>query len=177
VKLRLVPIVISLVVSSVLLFGGWFLYDSFAMENPLGRIVQEQPGVKDSNVSIGNGSVTIELTPEPEANIREIYNSIVQDGSSIINNRKVELVIRDSTTGELDRWWSEALFDVAQAMETSRYAAIPEALAAKKASYPGLSVDTEMDDKYVYIHMAADGHHKYKLLPRTSNRIGVWPNE
>lgn len=176
-KLRLLPIVTSVIVSSTLLFGGWFLYDSFAMENPLARIVQEQPGVEHSKVSIGNSSVTIELTPKPEANIREIVNTTVQKGNSIIGKRDVELVVKDSTTPELDRWWSDALFDVAEAMEGKRYAAIPAALEAKKTSFPGLQVETEMDDQYVYVHMTDGTHHKYKLLPRVANRIGVWPNE
>ncbi|MEF3301751.1 hypothetical protein [Paenibacillus sp. GYB003] len=176
-KLRLLPIVTSVIVSSAVLFGGWFLYDSLAMENPLSRIVQEQAGVDHSQISIGSSKVTIEITPKPDASLREIYKSITEQGGSIIGNREVELVVKDTSTPELDRWWSDALFDVAEAMESKRYAAIPMALEAKKAAFPGLQVTTEMDERYVYVHMTDGTNHKFKLLPRTSPKMGVWPNE
>ena len=176
-KLRLWPIVTSVIVSSVVLFGGWFLYDSLAMENPLSRIVQQQPGIEQSKIDIGSRVVTIELTPKPEANFREIYKSIVEQGSSIIGDREVELVVKDASTAELDRWWSDALFDVAEAMESRHYAAIPAALEAKKAAFPGLQVSTEMDERYVYVHMTDGTHDKFKLLPRKTQTMGVWPNE
>lgn len=176
-KLRLLPIITSVIVSSVVLFGGWFLYDSLAMENPLSKIVQEQPGIAQSQINIGGNKVTVELTPKPDANLREIYKSITEKGSSIIGNRDVELVVKDSSTPELDRWWSDALFDVAGAMENKQYAAIPAALNAKKASYPGLEVSTEMDDKNVYVHLTDGTHDKFMILPRIAPKMGVWPNE
>ncbi|RKN72431.1 hypothetical protein [Paenibacillus ginsengarvi] len=176
-KLRWLPIAASIIVSSVVLFGGWFLYDSLAMENPLSRIVQETPGVGPSQISVGSDKVTIELTPKQDASIREIYKSITEKGSSIIGKRDVELAIKDSSTPELDRWWSDALFDVAEAMEGKRYALIPAALDAKKSTYPGMQVSTEMDDKYVYVHMTDGTNDKYVLLPRTTPKMGVWPNE
>lgn len=176
-KLRLLPVAVSLVLSAAVLFGGWFLYDSLAMESPLTKIVQQQPGVEQSQVSMGNGTVTIELTPKPDANLREIYQSIATQGASIIGNRKVELVVHDSSTPELDQWWSTALFDVAQAMENRRYADIPAALDAKKVQLPGLAVSTEMDDQYVYVRLTDGTHVKNVLLPRQPQRMGVWPNE
>lgn len=176
-KLRFIPVMISVIVSSAVLFGGWFLYDSLAMENPLSRIVQEQPGVARSNIEIGGSKVKIEVTLGPDANVRELYKAIVEKGASIIGKRQVELAVTNTSTPEMDRWWSNALFDVAEAMDGRRYASIPGALEAKKATYPGLQVFTEMDDTYVYVHMTDGTHHQYKLLPRQAQRIGVWPNE
>lgn len=176
-KLRLWPVLTSVVLSSAVLFGGWFLYDSLAMENPLTKIVQEQPGLEQFKVNVGNNSVTVEITPKPDVNLREIYKSITEQGRSIIGDRTVELIVKDSSTPELERWWSGALFDVAEAMESKRYAAIPAALEAKKGAFPGLEVTTEMDETYVYIRMTDGTNHKYMLLPRKPQKLGVWPNE
>ena len=38
-KLRLLPVVLSVIISAGVLFGGWFAYTSFAMENPLSDII------------------------------------------------------------------------------------------------------------------------------------------
>jgi len=176
-NLRLLPIFISLVASSAILFGGWFLYDSFAMENPLDKTINEIPGVKQAKVSVNSGRVNVTVVPEAGANIREIYQSIVSKGGSVTEKRQVQLKIEDTASPELDRWWSNALFDVAQAMETKQYAEIPVALEKKKGNYPGLEVLAEMDDQYVYVHLTDGTHDKYVMLPRQPQRLGVWPNE
>ena len=44
-KIRLIPTVITVVLSASLLVGGWFIYRNVATVNPLERIVAEVPGV------------------------------------------------------------------------------------------------------------------------------------
>ena len=176
-KLRLWPILLSVVISSVVLFGGWFLYDSLAVQQPLDAIVRNVPGVESAETTVGDRTVLIRIKPKPDSNLREIYQTIVREGGETIGNREVKLEVVDTATPELNRWWSSALFDVAEAMETRRYSEIPAALEAKKGTYPGLSVDTEMDDKNVYVHLTDGSHEKYVILPRIPERLGLWPNE
>lgn len=176
-KLRLLPILSSIIVSSAVLFGGWFLYDSYAMESPLSEIVQQTNGVSQSDISIGSGKVSVRLTPKSDASLREIVKAIKEKGASIIGSREVEFVVSDTTTPELDRWWSSALFEVAEAMENKQYAAIPAALEARIGTLPGLNVQTEMDDQFVYVHLTDGAHDKFILLPRQAQKMGVWPNE
>lgn len=176
-KLRLWPVAISVVVSSVVLFGGWFLYDSLAMENPLASIASRQPGVERASVDITSDKVKVEVKLTPEANVRELYKGIMEQGSRMIGKRTVELAIANESSPELDRWWSEALFGVAEAMETGRYAGIPSVLEQSRANLDGLQVSAEMDETYVYVHLTDGQHHLYKQLPRKPVRIGVWPNE
>jgi hypothetical protein len=76
----------------------------------------------------------------------------------------------------MEKWWSSALFDVAQAMETKQYAQIPVTLQ-NRAGESSLKVSTEMDDKYVYITLADGEFSKYVMLSRTPAVMGVWPNE
>jgi hypothetical protein len=176
-KLRLLPIGISLIVSLTVLFGGWFLYDSYAMETPLNEIVKETPGIQDATVEVDRNKVTIHLTPASDANMREIYKSIVTRGASVIGSRSVELDIKNDSNAALDAWWSKALFHVAQAMQTKHYGDIPERLEDLKGSLEGLNVQTEMDDKYVYVTLRDQSKSLYLMLPLQSQKIGVWPNE
>ncbi|MFK7695740.1 heavy-metal-associated domain-containing protein [Paenibacillus sp. HJGM_3] len=177
-KLRLLPIGISLLVSLAVLFGGWFLYDSYAMETPLNEVVKETPGVQNATVDITKDKVTIHFTPSSDANLRDIYASITSRGASVIGTRTVTLDPASTTSSELDRWWGQAMFDVAQAMESKQYGAIPKRLEALKAQYSGLSVDTEMDEVNVYVTLHdGEGKSKFIILPRQPQKIGVWPNE
>jgi hypothetical protein len=178
VKLRLLPMVISVAVSSVVLFGGWFGYHSLAVENPLMSIVQGVPGVQDAQIDLKSDEVDVSLKLDPHAgaSLRQVYQAIVTQGSSIIGKRAVKLNVTNESSAALDRWWSSALFDVAQAMETKQYASIPKVLNQRKAELPGLSVSAEMDDNNVYVQLTDGNKSKYVILPRTGAKTGVWPN-
>jgi hypothetical protein len=175
-KLRLLPVVISVSISAVLLFGGWFVYQSVAMENPLAAVVESTPGVELVHTNIGNTSTELEVKLQPGTSLREVYGRISKEGSQALGKRELKLKVVNESSQQMDKWWSSALFDVAQAMETKQYAQIPVTLQ-KRAGESGLKASTEMDDKYVYITLADGEYSKYVMLPRTPAVMGVWPNE
>jgi hypothetical protein len=176
-KLRPVPFVISLVLSATVLFGGWFMYHSYAMETPLHELVQDQTGVKTVSSEIKNDKVTIYLELTSEASLREIYGTILKDGSSIIGNRAIDLKVMNESSPELESLWSGLLFDIAEAMEQKQYSRIPALLEGAASNESGLSYGAEMDADHVYIKLVLGDHSKYLILPRTSAKMGVWPNE
>ena len=176
-KLRLLPVLVSLLVTTAVLFGGLFVYRSEAMEKPLLNIVQGTEGVERAEMDISSNKISLRLELAPQASLREIMQHIRTEGAHKIGNRALDVVVTNDTPAELDKWWSGALFEVAQAMETKQYAKIPEALNAQAAQLEGLQVATEMDDDNVYIRLTKDGRSKFVILPRTPARLGVWPNE
>ncbi len=176
-KLRLLPVVVSVVVSSVVLFGGWFAYSSLAMENPLSDIINQASGVEQSKIDLTADRVHIELKLQPNADLREIIHKISTEGASIIGKRELKVEVTGESTPALEDWWSKALFDVAQAMETKHYSDIPVSLNNRASELSGLKVETEMDNKYVYIRLTEGDKSKFVMLPRVPAQIGVWPNE
>jgi len=171
------PIAISLVVSSVVLFGGWFVYNSVAMENPLSDIVKKAPGVEQSQMNINSGEVSLKVKLSKDANLREIYNKVATEGASIIGSRKLNIEASNESSPVLEEVWSKSLFQVAEAMETMHYSKIPQALGDIAKSNPKIHVSTEMDDTNVYVSLSDGEHSKFVILPRTPAKIGVWPNE
>jgi hypothetical protein len=175
-KLRLIPIAITLVTTGVLLFGGWFVYHSVAMENPLTHAIEQAQGVQQVQTQINNDTVTFELKLANDASLRDLYNKITTAGSSIIGKREVNLKVDNEPSPALEQWWSNALFEIAQAMETRQYAQIPQILQSQSIKLPGLNAATEMDETNVYIRLTEGTHSKYIILPRVPAKIGVWPN-
>ncbi|MDD9267687.1 hypothetical protein ACFPES_11690 [Paenibacillus sp. GCM10023248] len=175
-KLRLLPVVLSVIISAGVLFGGWFAYTSFAMENPLSDIISKVPGVTSSTMKLDKDQVDIEITLKADANLRTVVERIHEEGASIIGKRTVNIHVKDNPSEGLNQWWSKALFEVAQAMETKHYADIPATLQKYAADMPNLKVESEMDQTYVYIRLTDGDATKFIMLPRTS-QIGVWPNE
>ncbi|TVY11658.1 hypothetical protein [Paenibacillus cremeus] len=177
-KIRLLPVLISVSVSAFLLFGGYFGYRSVAMENPMQKVVASIPGVDLVSMDLGGTDAVMELKLKDGTDLREVYNQILKDGSSTLGKKELKLKIVNSASPKLEQWWSSALFDVAQAMETKQYAQIPKTLQARADSTgAGVKVSTEMDDKYVYVTLTDGESSKYIMLPRIPATLGVWPNE
>jgi hypothetical protein len=176
-KLRPVPFVISLVISATVLFGGWFLYHSYAMENPLHELVGNQAGVESVTTEIGNEQVIVNLKLNQEASLREIYADILRNGGSILGDRTVKLNITNQPSPELEKLWSSLLFNIAEAMEQQQYSSIPELLDTAATQHAGLKYTAEMDETFVYIELVQGEYSKYVMLPRVPAAIGVWPNE
>ncbi|MCR8642240.1 hypothetical protein NV379_06160 [Paenibacillus sp. N1-5-1-14] len=173
-KLRPLPIVISTVCAAAVLFGGWFTYQSLAMESPLKKIVSEQPAVTDSDITLQNSNLIVDLQLNKDANIREVVQNLFKDGTSIIGNKTVTINAKGQPSPELGTWWSHALFDVAGAMETKQYNLIPEALQKRAAQLEGLEIKTEMDDYFMYVTLIRGDAYKFILLPRTPAKVGAW---
>ena len=177
VKLRLLPIILSLVTSSTVLFGGWFVYRSVAMENPLLDVVRNTEGVEQVQIDFNKDKITLQLRLSSDANLREIVRHIRTEGSEMIGGRTLDIQVMNESSPELEKWWSSMLFDVAEAMETKRYSLIPEALNNASAKKNGISAETEMDEQNIYIRLSKGDDIKFIILPRNPASMEVWADE
>ncbi|QWU14595.1 hypothetical protein SAMN04487895_106263 [Paenibacillus sophorae] len=175
-KLRLMPVLLTALLSAALLFGGWFLYREFAVQEPLEQMVSSYEGVKQSHISINRNEVTLKLDLQPGTKLRELVQYINSEGKSIIGDRTVKLDVEEHSSQELDDYWDQALFSVAEAMESRKYTVIPETLKELSAQYKNVAVTTEIDDKNVYVSLSDGKKSKFIILPREPETMGVWNN-
>lgn len=175
-KLRILPLTITAVLAAALLFGGWFAYRHYGVEQPLDKITNAIPGVESSEVDITNSHVKVTVNLKPEANLSEVIRHVERDGADVIGSKQLEI---DATTKEspsLEKAWSYALFDVAEAMETRKYSGVRAAMDKLVEKYPNLTITTDMDESNVYISMRDGNEAKFIILPRQPATLGVWPN-
>jgi hypothetical protein len=175
--LRPIPIVATILISSALLFGGWFLYQNTMVKSPIEEAIQAVPGIVQSNLQLDRNTVNLTLQLSDDAKLRPVYEEISKKSKSIAGNRTVTIDLEGQSSEQLDTWWSEALFSVAQAMETRQYGDIPRSLEQLANGTKGLLVNTEIDADNVYVQLTEGTHHKYIVLPRTPIELGVWNNE
>jgi hypothetical protein len=176
-KLRPIPIVTTILISSALLFGGWFVYQNTMVKSPIEQVVQGIPGIINSEIQLDRNTLNLTLQLSDDAKLRPVYEEISKKSKSIAGNRTVTINLESKSSDQLDDWWSEALFSVAQAMETRQYGDIPKNLEQFANGTQGLTISTEIDAENVYVHLTEGTHHKYIILPRTPVELGVWPNE
>jgi hypothetical protein len=175
-NIRPLPILLTICAAGLVLFGGWFAYNRYAVEQPLKQSIAEVAGIEASEPVITREAVTIDVALEADAKLGDVYRMIREEGASVIGSRTLTLNIEQEESPELDRIWSTVLFQVAEAMENRRYADIPTAMEELMVKHQGLTVDTSLDNDNVYITMKQDGAVKHVVLPRTPVQMGVWPN-
>lgn len=178
-KIRLKPLVVTLVVSMTVLIGGWFLYQNVAIQSPVEQIAKEVSDVTAAKANVTNDKIQLSIQVQPDANIRQIVERIQKESKSTLDHKKLEIVVSNPSSEALDDWWSTALFAVAQAMENKQYTDIPKALEQASASMnqDQFKATAEMDEHNVYISLTDGKASKYIILPLQGESVGVWPNE
>lgn len=175
-KLRILPLTLTAALSAALLFGGWFAYRHYGVEQPLDRVAAGIPGVESANVQMTTGQVKVDVKLAPDADVGEVFRKMKQDGAGTIGTKELALIVSGTNVQALDKAWSYALFDVAEAMENRQYTGIRDAMDKLQSKYPGLTAATDMDEDNVYITLREGGAAKFVILPRQPATMGVWPN-
>ena len=173
--IRIVPVLLTALLTGAVLFGGWFGYRHFAVEQPLAASAGIE-GVTAYDPIVTDDRVTVEITLDGTVNLEEVYRNIREQAGKLPRRTRAR---SGSSARSGTRSWrrsSSALFTIAQAMENRRYADIPEAARKLEAAHSGLSVETEMDEYNVYLTLKLDGAVKYVVPPRQPAVLGVWPN-
>ncbi|CAM3946059.1 hypothetical protein COLU111180_15980 [Cohnella lubricantis] len=175
-KLRWIPVAITAVLSAALLFGGWYAYGQYGVEQPLDRVANAIPGVESADTNRSISSVELQLKLSPDADLAEVYRRVQEEGAQAIGDKTLKLKVDDSSDPALEKAWSHALFDVAEAMDHKKYSEIRTAMDQLTKQYPEIEADTQMDGTNVYIRLRSGAAVKFVILPRESEKLGVWPN-
>ncbi|MNW32675.1 hypothetical protein D3C74_96210 [compost metagenome] len=172
-KLRIVPIVVSVAVSALLLFGGWYAYRQWAVESPFEKMVESYNGVHQVQLDINQTQVIAKLELTTGSNLGELVRQMEKDGKQWIGDRELKVEVKDSAPETLNDLWEEALFPVAQAMENKQYTEITTTLDQLQTKNNSVTASADMDENNVYITLTDAQGSKYIILPRAPQKMGV----
>lgn len=175
-NLRLLPALLTFVIASGLLFGGYFFYQSYAVDRPLEESVAGTDGVAEASVTTARTNITIRLLLEDGADLRTVYRTVQQLALERGSGRELEVELTGDPSPALVRIWQDALFHVAEAMDNRRYGDMPRLMEQLEDSHPGLAARASMDESHIYVTLRLDGSAMYNVLPLDGGRMGVWPN-
>jgi hypothetical protein len=175
-KLRIIPILATIVLSVCILFGGWYAYRIYAVNQPFNNIITQHEGVKDATFTVDRSDVNVQLDLQAGADLADIVKQIEQQGKDIIGNRKLNINIKNHSSKSLDQLWENTLFTVAQAMENKQYTQITAAMKQLEQGNQDVKAAAQIDDTNVYITLIEGQNSKFVILPRNPQKIGVWSN-
>lgn len=172
-RLRLIPIFATVILTSAVLFGGWFAYQQYAVQTPIEKTVNQMPGVRFVNADTTDTEIAIKIKAEPNVNLREVMEKSQTELQIELGSRKLSLVVEDKSSKALDEWWASHLFAIAQAMDLHEYASIPKTMGDISNDFPTGKAIVQMDTGNVYIQLYEGKNYKMVILPRETH-MEVW---
>lgn len=163
--MKKMPILVSLIVSTIILFGGWFLYQDYFVEKPIQDYVASLAGVKLMKVEIEREHILIECSFSDADAFLTHYSDIKEKAEHYARGKQVDFRLTGES-GELKEIWNEGYFTLAEILEHREYSRIPDFMKSLKEQYALDVADAKLDPKYVYIVIEKDDHISYHVMPR-----------
>lgn len=175
-NVRLLPALLAFVIASGLLFGGYFFYQAYAVDNPVEKGIAETEGVAEAAVETTRNRIDVTLRLTKNADLRSVYRHIADLVGERGSGRELSIKLEQDSSPGLEQIWHSALFDVAEAMENRKYGDLPGIMNRLGKEFPRLSTELSMDETAIYISLYLDDASLHKVLPLSGGSLGVWPN-
>lgn len=174
-SLRWPVVVTTLVVTLLLLFGGYHTYQWIHFERPLNQAIAETSHIKPQEISVSPERIVIRLEADSSFSLTQQYPPLRKKLTAIAGNRPLQVEVADHPQKSLIDAWNEMVFGVKEGLAHQSYSRIPEAV--KKATPPEAESQVVMDDSYLYIEMKQGDARLYRVLPLNKKESGVKDNE
>ncbi|BAU28849.1 hypothetical protein DFP93_103306 [Aneurinibacillus soli] len=164
-KFRAMPIFLSVVVSSVLLFGGWYVFQNQFVKKPIIEELSAMKGVKVGHITVGRDAVKLDMVFSDPDKFAEQYKAVQKIVKEQTNGKKADIELNGENSA-LKNVWQQYEFSIAEAMDLHTYSRIPSVLTAMKQQHNLKNASSYMDDQNVYIYLNNGKQSYYTVLPR-----------
>jgi len=163
-KLRAMPVMLSLISTLALLFGGWYTYQHFYIKQPVQDYIASKNDLVLNDLRITQDQVIVDIDfKNPERFVSE-YKELNQYLQEQMNGK--EISIRLPQYGEeMKKLWEKEYFGVAEAIQTKEYSKIPLMVEQMKEKEHLQQAMARMDEDFVYLYLKDDSDHIYAVLP------------
>lgn len=163
-KVRAMPILLSLVMTLGILFGGWYTYQQYYVQEPIEQFIVAKPQVVLNDIQIQNEKVVVDLDFKDPDTFAKDYKEIFEYISDKTQGKKV-IIQLPKQGDEMKRLWEEQYFGIAEAMEKQEYSRIPSLMEEMRKEIKLEKVLTRMDEENIYVYLKKGVNHLYAVLP------------
>lgn len=161
-----VSILLSLLATLTLLFGGWFLYTKMQVEEPIRKQIGQMTSVKLADMQVGRDQLMIDLNVVKPDTFPAEYVALLQTIRDIAPDKKVQIQLANQNPA-LKRIWSEGVFRFTEAVDLHEYSKIPALLGEWKKANQLDTATASMDDNYIYVFLKRGKAQYFTIIPRT----------
>ena len=171
VNIRAMPAVLSLLVTLIVLFGGYFAHQWFYVEKPLKSMIQSTPHVTLKHLRVKPDRIEIRLDADEKFSLAADFIPLREKLRSLAGEREVNIELADRTDAVLEKAWNQMAFGVTEAVVLRRFTQIPETIE-REAKTAKVRHEVAMDEQFVYVVLRHNGHSLYRVLPLETDKGG-----
>ncbi|SFS61327.1 hypothetical protein [Marininema halotolerans] len=165
----------TLVVSLLLLFGGFYAYQKIQIETPMQETLTEASHIKTYEVETSPNHITVHLTPDHGFSLSKDYIPLQKKLNKLAHGRDMSILIKHDAEGELLDAWNRINFGIQEGIALKQYTKIPQTVS-EEAKAHHFDATVFMDKNFVYLELKKDDLHLYRVLPLNKQESGVKDN-
>lgn len=163
-NVRAMPVMLSLIFTLFLLFGGWFAYQQFYVQQPIEAFINQKEHVTLHDMRINNNQINLYLDFSKPDNFVDDYKEIQEFVATKAPGKMVNIHL--SKHGEnMKDLWEEEYFGLAEAIQKQEYSRIPEIIEEMGKKRQLEKTVARMDEQNVYVFLQSGTDHLYAVLP------------
>ncbi|GAA4708759.1 hypothetical protein [Brevibacillus fulvus] len=171
-----ISILLTLVATLTLLFGGWFLYTKMEVEEPIRTEIGEMTSAKLADLQVARDEIAVNLQITKPDTFPAEYQSLLRHIEEISPNKHVDITFENQDKA-LQKIWTNDVFRFTEAVDLHQYSKIPALLTEWKQKNQLDAATSQMDQDNIYIYLKRDAGQFFAIVPRTSPEQGVTGHE
>jgi hypothetical protein len=163
--MRFRTMVISLLVTLLLLFSGFYVYQSIYIKGAIEDEIVAKPQLTIQNLEIDQQEVRLNLKVGKDFSINSDYYPLQKAIQSHIGNRELVMQLTDQPNEALTNLWNELNFTVREGIEQQKYTKVLETVKEMTKKKKDISYQVNLDEHYLYIVLQEDEYFLIRAIP------------
>lgn len=164
-RLNLKVVLLSSCVSTVLLFGGWFIYQYTTVDQPLYEWLETQDGLDVADLHVSQDSVQVQVKFQDPQQFVALYYQFKEKLELVYQDKQIEMNIVPEQN-EWNEWWGAHAAPIFEAVTNRQYTQVEEILSTWQAEevISDFHFSMNQEEMFIYLHpVVEDGI--YVILP------------
>jgi hypothetical protein len=157
-------IAVSLVVTLIVLFGGYQSYQYLKVKKPLIEMMEAQKDITIRKIEMKPDSTEVQLTANPSYDFINKFPDLSIQLNEKLGEGKWRVTFTNPPTPKVKNAWQEMVFGVKEGLETGKYTLIQSTVKQSSLKYK-LLYHVYIDDQYVYLSLQEGNKTWYQILP------------
>ncbi|WP_202079961.1 hypothetical protein [Caldalkalibacillus salinus] len=160
-------VLLSMLVTTFILFGGFYLYQFYGMEKPLMDWADEKEGVTIQNVDQGGEQVVVTVQFEDRPDFGHVYLDLQSYLQQQHPGKGVEVKV-DVTQSNQHPWWLTHSPSFIEAIQHQRYTELQDTIKQGLSAGDYHEADLNMNEAFIFLYFELhDGEEVYIAYPLT----------
>lgn len=164
---RIFAVVIALVITCALLFGGYGFYNNYMVKKPLLQALNDVDGVQDVKLEKLAGDYRIIVALDQVDNLQTSYLQLDGVMADYLDRQGYELQVDDCRDRQLEDLFSHLQPYIYEALAKDNYTWLQEEIGRQiKNDSPNTDYGFFVDGDRIYLQFSGAGKSLYAIIPR-----------